>query len=63
MKTQKLQNQIIVVKAFLSMIQTGDATPKTYHIPGEEGREGHDVTIYKVKPIIRINTHKGRHTR
>lgn len=60
MKTQKERNQLIVVKAFRHLIQTGDAVPRTYHIPGEDGKDGYDVTIYKVKPISASHQPKGR---
>ena len=60
MNTQKERNKIIVIKAFRHMILTGDAVPRTYHIPGEDGKDGYDVIIYKVKPIIRATSPKGR---
>lgn len=60
MNTQKERNQRIVIKAFRHLILTGDAVTRTYHIPGEDGKDGYDVTIYKVKPIIQATSPKGR---
>ena len=50
MKDSKERNEIIAAKALHWMIRNGEAEPKKYHIPGEDGRAGYDVTIYKLKP-------------
>lgn len=63
MRTQKERNEILAAKALHWMILSGDAVPKTYHIPGEEGGEGYDVTIYKVKGNPSPYKPKGRRTR
>lgn len=63
MITQKERNQCIVVKAFRHLIITGDAFPKTYHIPPTDNEQGYDVTIYKVKGNPSPPRPKGRRTR